>query len=184
MILRPTTLRLWPVYSVELQSPKISLAQLTNCSLPPLSSNFIFKLYSRAHAGWKQILNIMLCWNVLQVYFLLEEAGRIILLRKWSSQDVNISGQPLLLQFRRKGTASEGSRLDVGITGFLRKSCWHSFLFIFVSYQVSSQCVILTAWQQLYRMSNSYLLSGILFLPYISMEIYNLMLQHISYWNG
>lgn len=51
MILRPTTLRLWPVYSVELQSPKISLAQLTNCSLPPLSSNFIFKLYSRAHAG-------------------------------------------------------------------------------------------------------------------------------------
>lgn len=42
MILHPTTLR--PVDGVELQSPEISLAQLTNSSLPPLSSNFRFKL--------------------------------------------------------------------------------------------------------------------------------------------
>lgn len=49
IILNPTTLRLWPVYDMEGQSPEISLAQLTNFSLPPLTSNFRFKLSTAEH---------------------------------------------------------------------------------------------------------------------------------------
>lgn len=109
-ILHPTTLRLWPVCGAELQPPEISLAQLTNHSLPPLPSNFRFKLSTaEPMQGENKFSNIMLCWNALQVYFLLEEAGQIILLRKWSSQDVDISGQPLHSQFGGKGRRAKAA---------------------------------------------------------------------------
>lgn len=48
-VLHPTALRFWPVYSVELQSTEISLAQLTNCSLPPLTYNFRLKPSAAEH---------------------------------------------------------------------------------------------------------------------------------------
>lgn len=167
IFLNPTTSRLELVYDVQPPSPEFSLARLTAFSLlflvmldlNPLTaehmqgeSNTFYTLYFN-----KRYCKCIFFWKRLSSSFYLK--NEVLRMLTFQSNSCFCSSER-----RVQWTKSR-------IRGFISKSCWHSFLFIFVSYQVSSQCVTLTAWQQLYRMSNSYLLSRILFLPYISVEI-------------